>query len=233
MERWGRSSSSPDFSAGAPPKPPAMMLGIERFMASAMSLVRIVPEAPTMMPPTISATLSSAMPAAAAERPVSAFSSEITTGMSAPPIGSTTMFPSTAAESRISTNRPSDSAPAAIATDAPTATSSTAALMNCWPGTAIGFWGIRSCSFPKAMFEPQKETDPMIAANRIGIRVSSSGLPPNSRYSRYSTHEISATAPPPTPLNSATICGIAVIFTLRAAGTPTAVPITIPRAIRP
>ena len=28
-----------------------------------------------------------------------------------------------------------------------------------------------------------------------------------------STSEISATAPPPTPLNSATICGIAVIFT--------------------
>ena len=42
--------------------------------------------------------------------------------------------------------------------------------------------------------------------------------------SRNSAHAISATAPPPTPLNSATICGIAVIFTLRAAGTPTAVP---------
>ena len=48
---------------------------------------------------------------------------------------------------------------------------------------------------------------------------------------RYSTHAISATAPPPTPLNSATICGIAVIFTLRAAGTPTAVPITSPARI--
>ena len=42
-----------------------------------------------------------------------------------------------------------------------------------------------------------------------------------------------ATAPPPTPLNSATICGIAVIFTWRAAGTPTAVPMTMPRTIRP
>ena len=40
-----------------------------------------------------------------------------------------------------------------------------------------------------------------------------------------------ATAPPPTPLNNATICGIAVIWTLRAAGTPTAVPITSPSAI--
>ena len=52
-----------------------------------------------------------------------------------------------------------------------------------------------------------------------------------SSASRYSTNEIRATAPPPTPLNSATICGIAVIFTLRAAGIPTAVPIAIPTAI--
>ncbi len=77
-----------------------------------------------------------------------------------------------------------------------------------------------SWSFPKAMFEPQNETEPMIAANRAGMSASSAGLPPAASDSRYSTNEISATAPPPTPLNSATICGIAVIFTERAAGTP-------------
>ena len=42
-----------------------------------------------------------------------------------------------------------------------------------------------------------------------------------------------ATAPPPTPLNSATICGIAVIRTFSAAGIPTAVPITSPTMISP
>ena len=42
---------------------------------------------------------------------------------------------------------------------------------------------------------------------------------------------MSAIAPPPTPLNSATICGIAVIFTLRALGTPTAVPMATPMTI--
>ena len=67
-----------------------MIDGIERFIASAISRVRIVPDAPTIMPATISAVLSSARPVAAADRPVNAFSSEITTGMSAPPIGSTT-----------------------------------------------------------------------------------------------------------------------------------------------
>ena len=99
-----------------------MMLGIDRFMASAIRFVRIEPEAPTMMPPTISATLSSAMPAAAADRPVKALSSEITTGMSAPPIGSTNMLPSSAAETSSRMNSPSDSEPAAIATAEPTAT---------------------------------------------------------------------------------------------------------------
>ena len=71
------------------------MAGIERFIALAIRLVRIVPEAPTIMPATIIAVLSSASPVAAAESPVSALSSEITTGMSAPPIGSTTITPST------------------------------------------------------------------------------------------------------------------------------------------
>ncbi len=85
-------------TAPPPPKPPATIAGIERFMATAMRFVRIEPEAPTIIPATISAGLFSAIPVAAAERPVKAFSSEITTGMSAPPIGSTTALPSSAAQ---------------------------------------------------------------------------------------------------------------------------------------
>ena len=115
--------------------------------------------------------------------------------------------------------------PAAITTASATATQRSTAL------TAFGVLKPRlsgSCSFRNAMFEPQKEIEPMIAANRIGISASSGGLPPSSSASRNSTTLISATAPPPTPLNSATICGIAVIFTLRAAGMPTAVPIATP-----
>ena len=100
------------------------MFGIERFIASAIRIVRIEPEAPTSMPPTISATLSSAMPAAAAERPVNAFSSEITTGMSAPPIGSTNMLPSRPRADQDRDEQPSDSVPAAMATAQPIATAS-------------------------------------------------------------------------------------------------------------
>ena len=42
---------------------------------------------------------------------------------------------------------------------------------------------------------------------------------------------MSAAAPPPTPLNAATICGIAVILTSRAAGTAMTAPITIAATI--
>ena len=79
------------------------------------------------------------------------------------------------------------------------------------------------------MFDPQNEIDPTIAANSDGISVFSGKSPP--KWWRYSTQAMIATAPPPTPLNNATICGIAVMWTLRAAGTPTAVPITSPSAI--
>jgi hypothetical protein len=204
------------------------MLPIERFIAWAIRFVRIVPDAPTIIPATIRAVLSSARPIAAADSPVKALSSEITTGMSAPPIGRTTMFPRTAAATRIAMKSASDSSPAAIATAHPTAASRRTRFTNDCPGSMIGRPGMTSCSFPNAMFEPQKETEPMIAAKRIGISCSRSRCP--SAW-RNSAHATSATAPPPTPLNSATICGIAVIFTFRAAGTPTTVPITTPRTI--
>jgi hypothetical protein len=97
----------------------------------------------------------------------------------------------------------------------------------------IGRPGRISCSLPNAMFEPQNEIEPTIAPNssKISTRSDHGLRPPWEKPWRYSTHAISATAPPPTPLNSATICGIAVIFTLRAAGTPTAAPIARPAMI--
>ena len=61
---------------------------------------------------------------------------------------------------------------------------------------------------------------------------SSPGRRPGSPAGRwYSAAAISAAAPPPTPLNSATICGIAVIRTARAETTPITVPTAIPATI--
>ena len=62
-----------------------------------------MPEAPTSVPPMMSAALSRTKPVEAAARPVNAFRNEITTGMSAPPIGRTSMTPKTSAATRRST----------------------------------------------------------------------------------------------------------------------------------
>ncbi len=80
-------------SAETCPKAPKSTFAIERFIARLIIMVRNVPEAPTSIPLTMRTLLSSSKPVAATARPVNAFSSEITTGMSAPPIGSTNRTP--------------------------------------------------------------------------------------------------------------------------------------------
>ena len=78
-----------------------MMFMTDRFMASAMSLVRIAPEAPTSAPAMIRTGLSMTKPAIATAVPVNEFSRLITTGMSAPPIGSVIVTPKMSAASRM------------------------------------------------------------------------------------------------------------------------------------
>ncbi len=54
----------------------------------------MVPDAPTRAPLTISTSLLNTKPVIAAARPVNELSSEMITGMSAPPIGTTNSTPS-------------------------------------------------------------------------------------------------------------------------------------------
>ena len=70
---------------------------IERFIALPISSVSSVPDAPTRAPATIRTLLCRTKPVAEAASPVNALRSEITTGMSAPPIGSTNITPKTSA----------------------------------------------------------------------------------------------------------------------------------------
>ena len=49
--------------------------------------------------------------------------------------------------------------------------------MNVCPGSLIGRPGRISCSFPNAMFEPQNETEPTIAANTLKIATYVGGPP--------------------------------------------------------
>ena len=126
-------------ASSPPPNPPTMMFMTERFIASAMSLVRIAPEAPTRAPEMISTGLPSTNPAIAAAVPVNEFRRLMTTGMSAPPIGSTIVIPKirpdrttrprrTSVVSLLSVIAPA--APAMSATVPSTATTARATVMN-------------------------------------------------------------------------------------------------------
>ncbi len=99
-----------------------------------------------------------------------------------------------------------------------------------WPGYVIGRPLISSWSFANAIIEPANEIEPISPESAIAAAMSIFGRPGSGRMRCSSASAISAAAPPPTPLNSATICGIAVIFTLRAATAPKPPPISIPSA---
>ncbi len=95
----------------------------------------------------------------------------------------------------------------------------------------IGRPWISSWSLANATIEPEKEIAPISAERTIASETSSVGVPGGGRMRCSSASAISAAAPPPTPLKSATICGIAVMRTLRAATAPEPPPISIPSAI--
>ena len=78
-------------------------------MAWPIIRVSSVPDAPTSEPETISRSLCRTKPEAAAAMPVNELSSEMTTGMSAPPIGSTKSTPSRSASTPAATSRDSPS----------------------------------------------------------------------------------------------------------------------------
>ena len=96
-----------------------------------------------------------------------AFSSEITTGMSAPPIGSTTALPSSAAHDEHA-DEEHFGVRAGDEVDAGGEREHEQHEVDDLLGrrrSVIGRPGMISWSLPKAMFEPQKETEPTIAAN--------------------------------------------------------------------
>ena len=99
------------------------------------------------------------------------------------------------------------------------------AFTTCWPRNTIGRPEISSCSFANATSEPENEIEPIIAERAVEVASTVERLPAK-RWN--SSSAISAAAPPPTPLKRATICGIAVIFTVRAPTRPTVPPAAIP-----
>ena len=108
-----------------------MMLMIERFMALAMSFVRMPPDAPTRAPEMMSTGLSSTNPAIAAAVPVKEFRREMTTGMSAPPIGRTMVTPKVSAAATTTSRTSAETVLSSVIVPAAPSTSTTS------PRTAI------------------------------------------------------------------------------------------------
>ena len=193
------------------------------------------------MPATIIAVLFSANPAAAADNPVIALSSEITTGMSAPPIGSTTSRPSTPRRPAASDRSTTRGAALPVETRSrprrPTRPAAAALLSGCWSlaeadrpageeflQLAEGHQRAPERHRPDDRGEQRRRPPCAPSATRAERR--------EPVVSMNSAQAISATVPPPTPLNSATSCGIAVILVFLAGGTPSTMPMARPATIR-
>ena len=144
------------------------------------------------------------------------FSSEITTGMSAPPMAITITTPSARASAMASTSSSSRCVPTNCNTASRRMAPNMTAFTSFCAGRVTGLPVRISCSFPNATIDPAKLIEPTIAENSVD-HSSLFGMTPLPEVAMWnSPSAISAAAPPPTPLNSATICGMAVIFTARA-----------------
>ena len=137
-------------------------------------------------------------------RPVNAFKSEITIGTSAPPTGSTKRIPKRS-ESAASTSRGVVPRAVTTQTETPRTATSVPAITNRPPGKTTGRVVISSCSFINVMIEPLNDTHPTTTVNTVKITSAVVAVSPRFRYSTIATR---AAAPPPTPLNRATSCGI-------------------------
>ena len=135
---------------------------------------------------------------------MNAFKSEITIGTSAPPTGSTKSTPKSSERSANSSSRKFPPCP--ITNPALTKIPiNVPAITKRPPGNITGLVVINSCNFKKVTTDPLKDIQPTITVNTVAITASVVALSPKFKYSTIAT---SAAAPPPTPLNSATICGI-------------------------
>src|SRR5260370_28265886 len=126
-------------------------------MALAMSCVSKVPAAPTTVPAMIMAALSRTKPSNPTARPVRALYSEITTGMSAPPMGRVIPTPRIkAAAKNAETTAVLSLIPETTRVPRPTAMSRIAQFKNFWPLKRTDFV-IKPCSLAKAIKLPRSE----------------------------------------------------------------------------
>ena len=122
------------------PNAPNRTLRNGRFIALPMRMVSIVPLAPTSVPAMISRLDRSSNPVIATASPVNELRSEMTTGMSAPPIGSTNSTPSASASATMTPYAHVGSTPSVTMTQAasPAMASAISPLTICCPRYVTG-----------------------------------------------------------------------------------------------
>ena len=113
----------------------------DRFIALDMFTERIKPEAPSNAPATIRSLLPRTKPIAAAESPAYEFSSEMTVGMSAPPIGMIIITPNASGMPMMKGKRKVLSGCRTSITAIPTAIASNPRFTKFWPLYVIGRCG--------------------------------------------------------------------------------------------
>src|SRR5215510_11487929 len=137
----------------------------------------MAPDEPTSAPVTISAMLPSVKPMPAAAQPEYELSMEMTTGMSAPPIGMMMSPPNSRAASvsaQNSTPAPPDWQKKTMSTTISTARP---ALIRWRAGRMIGLPDMRPDSLAKAMTEPVKVMAPMATPSDISSRLAAAMSP--------------------------------------------------------
>ena len=96
-----------------------------------------------------------------------------------------------------------------------------------WSGELIAFSLTSPWSFANATTLPENEIEPMMQPNIVSAPARAWLMCRNSAV------EMSAAEPPPQPFRIATICGMSVMATRRAATAPATAPIAMAAAIRP
>ena len=138
---------------------------------------------------------------------MNAFNNEITIGTSAPPTGRTKSTPKASASAPIIRR---GAVPSELITQpaVPSTPTKVPAITKRPPGKTTGRVVMSSWSFKNVMIEPENETQPTITVKTVATTSGVLAVDPSLRYSTIATR---AAAPPPTPLKSATSCGICVI----------------------
>ena len=117
------------------PNAPKTTFAIERFIALPIICVSRLPDAPTSVPAMMRTLFESTNPVDAVARPVNAFRSEITTGMSAPPIAITICTPRMSATTTMATSSAWLSCPVARNAHPARIAANRAAVTTLCPGT--------------------------------------------------------------------------------------------------